>query len=278
MAREYEWKNHVETHTGTPLRAHQLTDSTLNWTELLKHPGQDHLVEVYQDPAFLAETVTHYLAAGLHLGEGAIVIARAENRQRFSRALEEVHGLPAASVCMLDADETLASFMVAGIPEWIAFQRVCGGAIAKLRLRYPAVRAYGEMVDILWQRGERHAAIRLEEFWNELGRLQTFSLFCAYALDPLQPDSYGGALESVCRCHTHLIPARDYTRFNQAVMDAAKSVLDQPLAQMLLSLAANHRPHTEMPLGQAALIWLKQNMPRTADRVLDDVRARLATN
>src|SRR3954467_13817113 len=71
-------------------------DATLNWTELLKHPGRDHLVEVYQDPAFLAETVTHYLAAGLHLGEGAIVIARAENRERFSRALAEVHGLPAA--------------------------------------------------------------------------------------------------------------------------------------------------------------------------------------
>jgi len=61
------------------------------------------------------------------------------------------------------------------------------------------------------------------------------------------------------------------------VLDAAKATLDQPLAQMLISLAANHRPHTEMPLGQAALLWLKQNMPRTADRVLEGVRARLAS-
>jgi|tagenome__1003787_1003787.scaffolds.fasta_scaffold20688797_2 hypothetical protein len=251
-------------------------DATLNWTELLKHPGRDHLVEVYQDPAFLAETVTHYLAAGMHLGEGAIVIARAENRERFSRALAEVHGLPAASVCMLDADETLATFMVDGIPEWTAFQRVCGGAIAKLRERYPAVRAYGEMVDILWQRGARNAALRLEQYWNELGRQHEFSLLCAYEMDPLEPDSYGGALESVCRCHSHLIPARDYSRLNRAVMEAAKKILDQPLAQMLLNLAASHRPHTEMPLGQATLIWLTQNMPRTAERVLADVRARLA--
>jgi hypothetical protein len=253
-----------------------LTDNTLNWTELLKHPGRDHLVEVYQDPAFLAETVTHYLAAGLHLGEAAIVVASAENRERFSRALEEVHGLPAASVCMLDAEETLASFMVNGVPEWTAFQRVCGSAIANLCLRHPAVRAYGEMVDILWQRGERNAALRLEQFWNELGRQQAFSLLCAYRLDPLEPESYGGALESVCRCHTHLIPARDYSRLNRAVTDSAKKILDRPLAQMLLKLAAAHRPHTEMPLGQATLIWLKQNMPRTAERVLADVRAKLA--
>jgi hypothetical protein len=252
-------------------------DTTLSWPELLQHPGHDHLVQVYQDPAFLVEAVTAYVAGGLRQGEAALLIARPENRRQFARALEQ-QGFPASSaVRMLDAQEMLDEFMADGMPEWTAFHQACGGAIAELRLQYPAVRAYGEMVDILWQRGERPAALRLEEFWNELGRLQTFSLLCAYALDPLQPESYGGALESVCRCHTHLIPARDYARFNEAVLDSAKRVLDQPLAQMLLSLAANHRPHTEMPLGQAALIWLKQNMPRTADRVLEDVRLRLTT-
>jgi hypothetical protein len=253
-------------------------DTTLDWSRLVAQPGaNDHLVQVYSDPAFLAEAVTQYLATGLRQGEAAIVIARPENRQRFAEILARDHLHPLPSLRMLDADETLDSFMVNGMPEWTAFHRACGGAIAEMRLQYPTVRAYGEMVDILWQRGERHAAIRLEEFWNELGRLQTFSLYCAYRMDALNSDSYGGALESVCRCHTHLIPARDYTRFNEAVNEAVKGILDQPLAQMLLKLAANHRPHTEMPLGQAALIWLKQNMPRTADRVLDEVRSRMAT-
>jgi hypothetical protein len=164
-----------------------------------------------------------------------------------------------------------------GMPEWTAFHQAVGGAIAELRLQYPTVRAYGEMVDILWQRGEQNAAIRLEEYWNELGKLQTFSLLCAYGIDPLEAGAYGGGLESVCKCHTHLIPTRDYASFNNAVSDASKDVLDQPLAQMLLRLAASHRSQTEMPLGQAALIWLKQNMPRTADRVLQEVRSRLET-
>jgi len=138
------------------------------------------------------------------------------------------------------------------------------------------VRAYGEMVDVLWQRGEQDAAMRLEEYWNELTRLQTFSLLCAYRIDNLDSGAYGGPLECVCRTHTHLIPARDYARFNDAVQAASKEVLDQPLAQMLLSLSASHRPATQMPLGQATLLWLAQNMPRTAERVLEQVRARYA--
>jgi len=243
-------------------------DATLDWPELLRHPGcQDHMVQLYSDPEFLVEGVAQYLGTGLRQGEAAIVIARPEHRARFALALEREGLYPSPALRMLDATDDL--------PEWAAFHHAMGGAIAELRLQYPAVRVYGEMVDILWQRGEQQAAIRLEEFWNELGKLQTFSLLCAYGIDPLEAASYGAALDAVCRCHTHLIPTRDYARFNDAVSDASKEVLDQPLAQMLLRLAASHRPHTQMPLGQAALIWLKQNMPRTADRVLEEVRNRL---
>jgi hypothetical protein len=161
-----------------------------------------------------------------------------------------------------------------GTPDWNSFHAVVGGLIAELRLQYPTVRAYGEMVDILWQNGERDAAIRLEEYWNELGKLQTFSLFCAYFMDNLDAGTYGGPLECVCKVHTHLIPARDYGRFNEAVTEASRKVLDDPLSQMMISLAASRRPSTEMPLGQAVLLWLQRNMPRTAEKVLSEVRAR----
>jgi hypothetical protein len=248
-------------------------NTTPNWPELLRQPGRcDHIVQLYQDEEFLTEAVVDYIGTGLQRGEAAVVIATPQHRARFLERLEPKEG----QLKLLDAEKTLERFMASGMPAWKSFHQIVGGAIAELRLQYPTVRAYGEMVDILWQRGEQKAAIRIEEFWNELGKLQTFSLLCAYGIDPLEAESYGGALEGVCRCHTHLIPTRDYARFNDAVSDASKEVLDQPLAQMLLKLAASNRPHTEMPLGQAALIWLKQNMPRTADKVLQEVRASCA--
>jgi hypothetical protein len=254
-------------------------DLTTNWPELVRHPAAgDHIVQVYQDEAFLADAVAEYIGHGLAQGEAAVVIAAPAHIEAFKRKLASDGRSPAAALDrgqlrLLDAEATLARFTPGGRLDWTQFHALVGGLIAELRLQYPAVRAYGEMVDVLWQRGERDAAIRLEEFWNDLARLQTFSLFCAYYLDNLDAGAYGGPLESVCKAHTHLIPARDYASFNDSVSKASKAVLDQPLAQMLMSLAANHRPATQMPLGQATLLWLRQNMPRTAERVLAQLRA-----
>jgi hypothetical protein len=252
-----------------------------NWSDLVMDPvSGDHFVQVYQDEAFLAEAVAQYVEVGLERDEAAVLISTPAHRDAFLAALAS-RGAPGreaierGQLVWLDADRTLERFMQDGVPQWQPFHQSIGGAIAELRLRYPAVRAYGEMVDLLWQRGEREAAIRLEEFWNELASLQSFSLYCAYYLDNLDSGVYAGALQCVCKVHTHLIPARDYERFDRAVIEASEQVLDQPLAKMLFSVCSQRQPATRMPLGQATLLWLKANMPRTADRILSDVRARI---
>jgi MEDS: MEthanogen/methylotroph, DcmR Sensory domain len=253
---------------------------TANWRELLQGPsGGDHFVQVYKDEAFLFEAVTEYVETGLRRGEGVVIIATPSHRAVFVQQLEDngvaaEEALQHGQLLLLDADETLARFTTGGMPEWQSFRTLIGGVIAKLRLEYPTVRAYGEMVDLLWQRGEREAAIRLEEFWNDLAGLQTFSLLCAYYLDNLDQGAYSGPLDCICRVHSHLIAVRDYKRFNEAVVEASEAVLDQTLAQMLLSLSQRHRPRTAMPQGQATLLWLQHNMPRTAEKVLAQVRSR----
>lgn len=216
-----------------------------------------HLVQLYQDPACLADAVAEYVRDGLARGEGVVVIARPEIRAPFQED----------PVVLLDAEETLWRIMAQGMPSWTRFRDAIGGSITDLRRRYPAVRAFGDMVDVLWQRGDRAAAIRLEEYWNELGRVHAFSLFCAYRLDPLDPN------ESICSVHTHLLPPRERADFDEEVKAASRKVLDEPLAGILLGLAAARRANTEMSAGQATLFWLKQNMPRAAERVLRELRA-----
>ena len=254
------------------------------WPELLREPAKgDHFVQLYIDEAFLCEAVAEYAGTGLRRGEGVLIVATRAHRADFLRGLE-ARGHPTRAamkrgqLVWLDADETLARFTAGGMPDWQSFHALVGGAIASVRLDYPAVRAFGEMVDVLWGRGERDAALRLEEFWNDLAKLQTFSLLCAYRMDHLDAAAYRGPLECICRRHTHLIPARDYQRFNDAVVQASEDVLDHPLAQMLLSLSELHRPETAMPQGQAILLWLQRNMPRTAEKVLAQIRARASTS
>ena len=64
------------------------------------------------------------------------------------------------------------------------------------------VRAYGEMVDVLWQNGQDVAAIRLEMLWNKLAATQAFSLLCGYAMGTFYKDS---GLSDIHRQHSHVV-------------------------------------------------------------------------
>jgi hypothetical protein len=224
-----------------------------------------HGVHVHRDRAFLIESVIEYFEEGLQRGEAGVVIARAELREALAARF-------GSQLVALDAERTLARFMRDGMPQWQPFHAAVGGMIANLRLRHPAVRAYGEMVDVLWQRGQRDAAIKLEEFWNDLAQLQTFSLLCAYDLDSLEEAAPGGGLERICRVHTHFIPARDHSRTDQAVARATEEVLERPLAALVDSVGK--QPYAAaMPAAYATLLWLGRNMPQAAEQVLGRLKA-----
>jgi hypothetical protein len=69
-------------------------------------------------------------------------------------------------------------------------------------------------------------------------------------------------------------PAFDEQGFEEAVSGAVAEVLDAQQARMLHALSVAHRPAAQMPPGQAILFWLKDNMPRTAERIMSRARAR----
>jgi len=251
-----------------------------SWKEVLAHPcAGDHVAQVYRDPEFLLEAVCHYVVSGLKSNQGVVLLMRVENWQRLERLLEAAGADPAAALLrgqltQHDADTVLASLMVSGMPDAEAFDIVVGRALSRARRSYPEIRVFGEIVDILWQRGHRVGAQHLESLLNDAIRQRPFSMLCAYQMNPLDEAAYGGPIENVCKSHTHLIPIRDYLRFDAAVVVASEQVLDRSLSTLLHSLAAKKRSDTGMPPGQATILWLMENMPRTADRVLELVRER----
>ncbi len=253
---------------------------TGTWKDVLERPrAGEHVAQVYHDPEFLLDAVCHYVAAGLENGEGVVLVMRQANWDRLQRRLDAAGADPAGAIArgqlfQHEADAMLASLMKSGMPDADAFREVIGGVLSRARRNYPEVRAFGEMVDILWQRGHRLGAQHLESLWNDHIQQRPFALFCAYYMDPLQESSYGGPIENVCKAHTHLIPARDYGQFDEAVTLASEQVLTGPLSTLLRSLAEKKQAATGMPPGQATIMWLMENMPRTADRVLELVRAR----
>ena len=86
--------------------------------------------------------------------------------------------LPPDGFHALDAATTLASLIVDDEPDAAQFSNVIGGLVSDLTARWPGVSIYGEMVGILWERGDALAAIRLERHWNDLAAELDFSLLC----------------------------------------------------------------------------------------------------
>jgi MEDS: MEthanogen/methylotroph, DcmR Sensory domain len=106
-------------------------------------------------------------------------------------------------VC-LDAEETLATFMDGQMPHPGAFRTNVGRVIEQAlggRTR-TAVRAYGEMVDVLWKKGRADAAIKLEILWNELAQTHAFQLLCGYSIGNFYKQTK--YFEEVCRQHNHV--------------------------------------------------------------------------
>jgi hypothetical protein len=118
----------------------------------------------------------------------------------------------AGSLSILDAHETLAAFMVDGMPDWFRFKTVVGGRIerALVASAAPRVRAFGEMVDVLWRNSNPQAAIRLEELWNDLGNVYSFSLLCAYRMGNFYREADAANFQHVCRAHTQVVPTEAF--------------------------------------------------------------------
>ena len=94
--------------------------------------------------------------------------------------------------------------MAADLPDPEAFRKNVGDVIAQTlggRTRTP-VRAYGEMVDVLWKQGKVEAAIKLEILWNELAQTHSFQLLCGYSMGSFYKQAKH--LEDICAQHTHV--------------------------------------------------------------------------
>jgi hypothetical protein len=58
------------------------------------------------------------------------------------------------------------------------------------------------MVDVLWQDGQKDAAVALERLWNQLAHIEAFSLLCGYTMGNFYKDAQ---FDVICREHSHLV-------------------------------------------------------------------------
>ena len=196
-----------------------------------------HAVQFYEDEAFLVETVAIFLAAGLRAGDRLVVIATEAHRNAFLDALgaDGRNARSSGQLTMLDAAETLDLFMVDGAPDRARFRNVLGRVFAQVCAGHDGrrIRAYGEMVDLLWRRGNPTAAIRLEELWNEAADMHSFELLCAYVMGNFYKEGDSERFMEVCRRHSHVLPTERFSRIDEPNERLREISLLQQRARML---------------------------------------------
>jgi KaiC/GvpD/RAD55 family RecA-like ATPase len=168
-------------------------------------------VQFYGDDDSLFITVARFLGQGSVDGHPAIVIATEPHRTAIlnylrGRLIDVDQAQRVGSLIVLDARTTLDLFMEDGMPDAERFDASVGKLIADVlegREDRVLIRAYGEMVDVLWKEGNPAAAIRLETLWNRLAQRYGFALLCGYSMDNFYEEITG--FEAICREHTHVI-------------------------------------------------------------------------
>jgi hypothetical protein len=174
--------------------------------ELAVANGGLHAVRFYDDDQALCRMVADFLADGLNADQPAVIVAIRGHREAIQQRLHE-RGFAVADLIasgrldVRDAHELLRNIMRNGEPQAERFDAAIEPLLIDAgRAGSGVARVYGEMVNVLWRRGQTRAATTLELQWNRLAKRHEFSLLCAYSMGSFLKDAVG----DICRLHTHV--------------------------------------------------------------------------
>ena len=251
------------------------------WEEVVAGASpHDHILQLYQDNDFLNSAVCRYIGAGLANGDRIILFPTLPHWNAFRQRLEhEGVNVEAArergQLTVVDANELLPRFMRDAMPDPQVFNAVIGDVFRQACAggSYQKLRAWGELVDVLWERGDVAASMNLEDLFDQLNKKIGIAMFCSYLMDNFNGDVHAHMLPRLGTNHSHLIPVEDYARLDRAVADALRETVGPDEARVLESqLLSRYQPPFTMPRSQALLLALRQFLPAVADPVLQRSR------
>jgi hypothetical protein len=169
----------------------------------------EHLVHFYEEEGIFLDMLDVFLVGGLRKGESVIVIATPAHLKALDEHLA-TYGVNTSRLKKLnqyicaDAKETLGRFMVNGLPNERLFKEVVMELLDRARMGGRKVRAFGEMVALLWSEGNNDGTVQLERLWHQFCQKESFSLYCAYPRQSFKRRSKS-SFKAICDAHSKVI-------------------------------------------------------------------------
>lgn len=170
----------------------------------------EHFVQIYEQDDVFLDTLQGFIEGGLRVGDGTIVIASVAHLKGLEERLA-AHGVDLEAVqkegryVPVVAAAALEKFMVRGWPDETRFRAMVNELLIRARGDGRRVRAFGEMVALMWAQGHQEAVMKLENMWHGLCQAEAFSLFCAYPRSGFAAELTDGIRE-VCQVHSKVVP------------------------------------------------------------------------
>jgi PAS domain S-box-containing protein len=185
-------------------------------------PGSDHdghFVQLYTDDGFLIDVLSRFIGGAIAVGDGAVVIATKAHQdglaQRLkARGVDTAKAISQGRYVLLDANETLARFMVNGSVDETRFTNTISDVLTQVGNaaddKDPRVAVFGELVALLWAAGKPQEALKVEELWNNLAQKHSFSLLCAYPITGFKNERHIEPFLKMCAQHSSVAPSENY--------------------------------------------------------------------
>jgi hypothetical protein len=176
------------------------------WAEIAP---TEHIVQIYENDEKFLELLLGFVSTGITSKECTIVIGTSVHIASLNEKLA-LQGFNVDQVILagyylpMDAEDALSKFMVNGWPDENLFNHLVSHLISRARSEGRPVRAFGEMVAILWAKGHVGATVRLEQLWNKFCEKEAFCLFCAYPQSGFTQDA-SESLGHICSAHSKMI-------------------------------------------------------------------------
>lgn len=169
----------------------------------------DHLVQVYDSERIFLSTLEGFAGTGLLANESVVIIATSSHLQALNERLRN-QGFNIDELIRqdqyfpIDAEELLSTFLMGNWINEEKFKTTIINLIHRARKHSGRIRAFGEMVAVLWEKGYCGATLQLELLWNDLHTLSAFTLFCAYPKSGFTQSAHD-SLHTICCQHSKVI-------------------------------------------------------------------------
>lgn len=177
-------------------------------------PRCDHALQFYEAESYLYSAISSFILPTFFSTESAsVIIATRTHLDALEVHLREQNLVPGqlkdrGQLVVLDADEILLAIMPGGSLDIDLFDQYLRKLFPDVQSKFPKVRVYGELVNILCEQGNYELARQLEVAWERFLSEpdRNVALLCGYNMGVFEAEGLSEVFQQICLNHSKVEP------------------------------------------------------------------------